>query len=86
VYEAVENASWRIIDDEGVILDTDSGHYYTLNHSAAFIWNRLVESRTIEDIAAAMARCYRVDADQARADAEHQVGEWLDAGLIRPKT
>jgi hypothetical protein len=38
-----DNARWRIVDGEAVVINLTNTHYYSLNKTGTFIWNLLVE-------------------------------------------
>ncbi len=54
---------------------------YTLNATAAGIWER-VEENTVEEIADWICGEYEVDRERALADVEAQLEEWEKFGLI----
>ncbi len=54
---------------------------YTLNETAAGIWERVEES-TVEEIADWICGEYEVDRERALADLEAQLDEWEKFGLI----
>ena len=51
-----ENAAWRIVDGEAVILSADTTHYYSLNRSGTFLWQLLLEQDlSVDELAAGLA-------------------------------
>jgi hypothetical protein len=55
------NIIWSIVDDEAVLLDTLSGHYFSLNPMATEIWKRLHQGDSIPHIVSTIADKCRVD-------------------------
>jgi hypothetical protein len=46
-----QKASWRIVDGEAVIVNTETTYYYGLNRTGTYVWNLLVdESLTCDEI------------------------------------
>jgi hypothetical protein len=46
-----QNSTWRILDGEAVIINTETSYYYSLNRTGTFIWNLLLDDeKTLEEI------------------------------------
>jgi coenzyme PQQ synthesis protein D (PqqD) len=56
----------EVIDGEAVIVNLDSGAYYSLEKSGATIWSLIEERCDLPSIAGAVARAYRGDAGAIR--------------------
>ncbi|MBN2497276.1 MAG: PqqD family protein [Deltaproteobacteria bacterium] len=72
----------RSIGEERLLVPTgsdivESRCLFTLNETAAFIWERLEQPRSLEQLAADLAAEYQVSIDQASED----LGAFLD-GLV----
>lgn len=78
-----ENALWRILDGEAVIISVETSHYYSLNKTGTFIWGLLSEEAlTREDLVARVAESYsRAPADVA-TDVAHILDELTAEKLI----
>lgn len=59
---------WRKVEDEVVILDIDSGYYYTLSETGVIIWEMLVDGKSPDEISSRIAEDYDVDKARAQAD------------------
>jgi hypothetical protein len=57
------------IDGETIIINLDSGAYYSLNHAGAAIWAAIQQSASFEAIAAMVRASYDVDGH----DVEHEI-------------
>ena len=55
---------------------------YSMNATAAFIWQHLDDTTDARALADALVAEYDVDRDTARADIEAQLGQWKSMGLI----
>lgn len=62
------DVTWQEIDGELVILDLTRSTYLTTNASGAFLAKQLVEDRTEDELADALAAEYGIPRDDARAD------------------
>lgn len=57
-----ENADGRLV------LDLDSGRYYTLSETGGLIWNRLDGATSLKEIAIEVVESFEVDLETAEAD------------------
>lgn len=79
-----ENAAFRQIGEELVIVDTLNNHMMTLNRTGAAIWS-LLDGRTIDHIATEMTNRFDVAPSQARDDVSEFMTLLHDKGLISTK-
>jgi len=75
------NIIWSIVDDEAVLLDTSSGHYFSLNPLATEIWKRLHRGDSINRIVATIADKYEVEEEVVKRDISELMGELQAAKL-----
>jgi hypothetical protein len=64
-----ENASWRVVDGEAVIINLSTTHYYGLNETGTFVW-RLLADRPMaaDEVATELAAHYGESADAVAPD------------------
>ena len=74
----------EVIDGETIVLDFESGHYYSLNPSASEIWRRICAGQPASAAAEDVARSYGVDPTTLRRTVALFVRRLLDEKLIRP--
>lgn len=78
----------RQLGDEYIIVDpsqdmVDMSKVFTLNESAAFIWNELQGlDFTVEDIITLLLDTYEVSANRAATDAQNLLHNFEKQGLI----
>ncbi len=70
------------IDNEVVIIDFDTGTYFSLDNVGALIWNDLAAGMTIEDINAHVCRRYGRDRQEVAPATAQFLAELEQAGLI----
>jgi len=75
------NIIWSIVDGEAVLLDTSSGHYFSLNPIATEIWECLQRGDSIPHIVGTIAHKYRVEEEIARGDVSELIEELRAAKL-----
>ena len=73
---------YQELDSESVILNMQSGLYYSLNEVGTYIWAMLVEERTLEEIIANIVTEFEVTVDQAQRDLFKLIQELLTSGLV----
>ena len=84
MYRHRENITWRVLDEEAVILNTETGCYYTLNRTATQIWECVNTCVPVNDIVALVLQEYEVEEDKVRKDIKEQIENWLEESLICP--
>jgi hypothetical protein len=78
----------RQLGDEYIIVDpsqdmVDMSKVFTLNESAAYIWNELQGINfTLEDVVNLLLDTYEVSADRAKADAQNLLHNFETQGLV----
>lgn len=71
------------VDDETVLLQTDTGTYYGFNEVAARVWDVVQEGTTVTEVVETIHAEYDVDASQCRRDVESILHEMEAADLVR---
>ena len=69
-YRQNPRTAGRIIDGQAFVVTPDDNKLHTLNKTGSRIWALAEHGCTVDDVAAALAREFDVDAARARADAE----------------
>jgi len=68
-----EEIIWRVVDDEALLLDTDSGYYFSMNDTATEIWCLLNEGKSIDDVATTISERYEIDSESVRRDVQELI-------------
>ena len=76
-FEVKSDVVARTVGDEMILLDLETGTYFTLNAVGALVWRGLESSSSIETIATTIVEQYEVDATTALA-APHDSGAGAD--------
>jgi hypothetical protein len=72
------------IEDEQVVLNTDSEMYYGLNPVGGFLWEQLEEPRTVMELVEVTAEEFDVASSECRADVRSFLVDLLEADLVEP--
>ena len=75
---------FRDLQGEAVLLDLNTGLYFSMNPVAGFIWRLLDGDTTVRGIAERVAAEFEVDADVAAGDTEELIRDLLDQKLAFP--
>ena len=79
-----DKVTWRVVDDEAVIVHTDTSDYFSLNESGTWLWTLLEVARTPQDLSAALSARYRRAAAETTPDVDAFVAQLTSAGLLVP--
>jgi hypothetical protein len=74
VKRAVDDLSWRVVDNEAIIVRPDDGASYVLNPVGTTVWELANGERTLVEIVRAVCTTYEVTPDRALRD----IVEWVD--------
>ena len=72
----------RLVGDETVLLDLESGLYFGLDGVGKRIWESIGEGRTLGETAAVIVAEYEVEATQAEADVIDFTRDLVERGLL----
>lgn len=70
------------LDEDLVFLDTEGGEYQVLRGTARWIWDRLEQPRTVEEICDAAAATFDTDPETCREQILPFLEELLELQLI----
>ena len=82
-FELAENISWRDIDGELIVLNLQSGEYYTLNDSARSLWTPLAEGKSIGEIVGAITAEFEAPVETVRTDVNFFVNCLIKDGVLQ---
>ena len=78
-----KKATWRIVGDEAVIINTETRIYYNLNETGTFIWRLLAKSPLpTEEITGKLAERYEKKKDKIANDVKRVLSDLKNEGLI----
>jgi hypothetical protein len=70
------------VEGDSVLLDIDSGGYFTLNQVGSLVWEQCDGARSVAAIAKAVCAEYDADPDTVLADVSELLEALADAGLV----
>ena len=73
---------WNVVDNEAVLLNTETGFYYGMNKTASVIWELLETPKTIEEIVQEMNKRFSVDSAVLTGDVEQIIKTLTSKRLI----
>lgn len=77
-----EGVVFEVVDGEAVVLNLNTGIYFTLNRTGTRIWELITEHGDLESVRALMAEEYDAEPEQLAGDLERLAGELVDRGLV----
>ncbi|RME77963.1 MAG: PqqD family protein [Chloroflexi bacterium] len=75
------NAAYQSVGEETILINLNTGEYYTLNDTGSRFWQLLDGQRTIADCAAVIAGEYDVPPAVVEADLLELAAEFVSEGL-----
>jgi Coenzyme PQQ synthesis protein D (PqqD) len=75
----------RLVDGDGVIVDTRNAFYFGLNRTGAFLWERLAQGggATMGELADALCERFAVERTEAERDADDFIHRLVEHGLAK---
>jgi hypothetical protein len=73
---------WRIVDDEALIVDLESGGFFSLDRVGTEVWQGLQDGLDLAQIVDAIAGKYGVDEQTVRRDVSELLEELSREGLM----
>ena len=70
------------LESGNALLDLTSSNYYTLNGSAAMIWEWIGSGATVADLIDRMLETFDVDRETCAEDVKSVVASFEEAGLV----
>lgn len=69
-YKIPEYITWKVLKSGTVLLNVNNGNYYTLNPTAAEIWDNIIEKKNRKEIISALCKIYDSSAEQVEVDVD----------------
>lgn len=80
--QIVPNLTWRVLNDETVVVSPNDGKYCVLNGLGTVIWQLLSEQYSLEGIEKYLVTNYEVSAEQAGEDIGRFLVDLSQKGLL----
>lgn len=76
------SVKWQVVEEEAVLVDTDSGSYFSLNAVGLFIWENADGQQTLGEILHGLVQEFDVDDETAWLDMQSFLDEMVNERLI----
>ena len=70
------------LEGDSIILNVNSGKYYSLNPVGARVWKLIETPISLENIHTALLNEYNVESERCKQDLFHLMQKLVDAGLV----
>ncbi len=77
-----ESASYEIVADEAILIDINTGTYFSLNSVGTEFWQRIDGERSIGSIAVELAEKYSVESQMVTNDLIELATKMMEEGLV----
>ena len=82
-YSIPENITWKKMDEGIVVLKLETGDYFTLNETAGYIWNQLIEKQSYEAMVSNFLDQFECEANEVKQDIEETLEYFESEELIK---
>jgi len=76
------NATHQTVGEEAILVNLNTGSYYSLNDTGTLFWELIDGRRTLADCAVEVAKAYDVGVEVVEADLLELAAEFFDEGLV----
>lgn len=83
-YTLTEEFVWKEIGPQVVVLQFETGAYWTLNDTASFIWKSIVGGCSADEAAERLSEEFSISKDSARADIEEFLKDCIGKKMLAP--
>ncbi len=82
-YQCAGAATWQVVDDEAVVIHTETSEYFGLNLSGTLLWGLLADgARSDDELVEAISLRYPLSEAEARDHVSSFMSRLEQAGLI----
>ena len=81
-FKKSEKIAWRVVEEDSVLLNLDTGYYYTLNEVGRFLWESIDGKKKLSAIHKEILDHYDVDPETAKSDILELIDNLLKEGLV----
>jgi hypothetical protein len=75
--------SWKAVDNEIVIINFETSHYFSLNSTGSYIWQLIEkEAATLPQVIKSVSAYFSVDEDAIKDEVNSLIDELLEENLI----
>lgn len=77
-----DKIAWQVVDEEAVIIHSETSDYFSLNQSGTWLWNLMELPRTRGDLTAALSARYGRPSAETGPDVTAYLEHLTKAGLL----
>ena len=81
-FKVATQFSWKKLAEGAIVLDLEKGEYFTLNNTAALIWEELAAGKDRESIVRSIVDAYEVSEECAAQDTDEVFGQLVREGVL----
>jgi len=81
-YQLAENVLFQKVSEETVILEPETGQYYTLDEIGTFMIGNIQQGKTIKAVVSCVLEKYQADEQKVTQDLNELIADMLKQGLL----
>lgn len=82
-YRLCDDIDWRLVDDEVIILDFNSGEYFSLNETGTDIFLAIKDNRPLNVLLESQQKKFGKAVRELKKDIDDLLGELLQNNIIK---
>jgi Coenzyme PQQ synthesis protein D (PqqD) len=76
------DVTWTLLDGEAVLLDLESGRYFTLNRTATVLWQMLDGRKSLAEVVTMLGERFAVEQEVALEQVRHLAARLVDLKVV----
>ena len=73
---------FTVVDQEAILLDQNTGKYYSLNHVGSRMWALLAEHQQLDKVYELLLEEFDVEEEQLKNDLDAMTTQFIENGLL----
>ena len=82
-YRLCDDINWRLVDDEAIILNFNSGEYFSLNETGTDIFLAIKDNKPLNLLLEGQQNKFSMAAEELKKDIDDLLGELLQNNIIK---
>jgi hypothetical protein len=84
VFRPKKDITWRETEGKLIVLNLQSGLYYTLDEMATVFFKLLIQEKKVADVVSEICKEYKATQEQILADLEEFIGTLSQENILEP--
>lgn len=82
IFRPAEKVSWKEMDGLVIVVNVDTGAYYSLNETASLIWTNIASGKSVAEAHREVLHKYKAEEGKLMEDILACINEWTAEDII----